>query len=260
MDRRSQSSLTHRIVSEILGLVLVAGVLVIATVPDLNANRLGQGLAVYAVIFTFVVLVWWQLGGMAAVGMLRNTLNNFLGMLSAFAIVLLPIFLRLAMADTGDLQKTAMRAVPLALALVGVALALMIRTSNVYQSKRQWRLVHHSIWAASLLFLATAFLPSGKLVLGFVPVPAVAWFLILAIPLIARRMGVSLVATPAQPPSPRSYPTENTHAHANDAARNPQSSNSSNDSPREENAERRPQRGRGGHYRHRRQGGSRRRV
>src|SRR5262245_37355784 len=104
MDRRSQASLTHRIVTEVLGLSLVAGALAIGTISNLTASQLGEGLAIYAVFFTFNVLVWWQMGGMAAVGIFRNKANNLLGMLVAFAIALLPVFLRLLLADAGELQ------------------------------------------------------------------------------------------------------------------------------------------------------------
>jgi hypothetical protein len=258
MDRRSQSSLTHRIVSEVLGLVLVASALAVGTVPNLTASQFTQALAVYAVVFTFAVLVWWQLGGMAAVGMLRTMTNNVLGMLVAFAIALLPVFLRLLIAEPGDLQTISGRALPVCFALVALALAYMIRTSAVYQSKRQWRLVHHSLWAAGALFIATIFIPYAMNLFSVLPLRVLAWFLILMIPLIARRMGVSLVATPARPPSPR--PAENVHIPSADAPRNLSAANSNSEANpnREEGQERR--RRSHGHYRHRRQGGSRRRV
>lgn len=256
MDRRSQPSLTHRIVSEVLGLVLVASALVIGTIPDLAANQLGQALAVYAVIFTFLVLVWWQLGGMAAAGMLRSMPSNVLGMLMAFAIALQPVFLRLLIAGSGDLQTIASRALPASFALVAMALAYMIRSGAVYQSKRQWRLVHHSLWAVGALFLATIFIPFSTNLLSVLPLPVAAWFVILVIPLIARRMGMTLVATPAKPPSPRAMPADNAHAAA-EAPRPLQAANTNNEQSHEEGHDRRPRRG---HYRHRRQGGSRRRV
>ena len=260
MDRRSQSSLTHRIVTEVLGLSIVAGALALGTAPGLTVSLFGQGLAVYAVFFVFSVLAWWQIGGMAGVGIFRNNLaTNLLGMLAAFAQALLPVFLRLLLTTDGGMQEVAAWAMPACFALVSVALALMIRTGNVYQSKRQWRLVHHSLWIAGALFAATIFIPMSASVLGMLPVRVPVWLAILALPLIARRMGVSLVATPAKPPSPRPLPMENSHSHANDAGRNMSNAGPNNEAGgREEGMERRPPRR--GHYRHRRQGGSRRRV
>ncbi len=259
MDRRSQSSLTHRIVTEVLGLTIAAGALALGTVPNLTASLLAQGLAVYAVFFTFSVLVWWQVGGMAGVGIFRNNqTTNVLGLLTAFAVALLPIFLRLFIAGSVDLQETAAWAMPACFALVGTALALMIRTGNVYQSKRQWRLVHHSLWVASAMFLATTLIPLTSTLFSIVPLRVLAWLVILTIPLIARRMGVSLVATPAKPPSPRPLPGENAQAGTHEGGRQLQGVNSNSEPGREEAQDRRPPRR--GHYRHRRQGGSRRRV
>ncbi|MGH7496977.1 MAG: hypothetical protein ACREOO_31900 [bacterium] len=260
MDRRSQASLTHRIVTEVLGLTLVAGALAIGTISNLTASQLGEGLAIYAVFFTFNVLVWWQMGGMAAVGIFRNRTNNLLGMLVAFAIALLPVFLRLLLSDASELQQFSTNALPVSFAIVGIAIALMIRTGNVYQSKRQWRLVHHALWAASFLYIASIFIPFSTRVFSTIPLRELAWFMILMVPLVARRMGVSLVATPAKPPSPRPLPTENSHANSHEAGRNLQGASANNsETGREESQDRRQRRGHG-HYRHRRQGGSRRRV
>ncbi len=259
MDRRSQASLTHRIVTEVLGFGLVAGALAIGTISNLTASQLGQGLAIYAVFFTFSVLVWWQMGGMAAVGIFRNKLNNVLGMLAAFAIVLLPVFLRLQLASDFEVQKISAQAMPLSFAVIGIAIALMIRTGNVYQSKRQWRLVHHALWIASALFIASIFIPLSATLLFGLPVRVLAWLVILMIPIAARRMGVSLVATPARPPSPRPMPSENAQMGSNEG-RNFQSSSANTEPGSEESQERRPPRRSHGHYRNRRQGGSRRRV
>lgn len=261
MDRRSQSSLTYRIVTEVLGLALVAGALAIGTIPNLTTSQLGEGLAIYATLFTFNVLVWWQMGGMAAVGIFRNKSSNLLGMLVAFVIALLPVLLRQLMADAGELQKISAQALSVCFAVVGIAIALMIRTGNVYQSKRQWRLVHHALWVASLLFFATIFIPFSTEALFAIPLRVFAWFVIIMIPLLARRMGVSLVATPAKPPSPRPSPMENSHSNSHEAGRPLQGANANSEAGREEPHDRRPpRRGGHGHYRHRRQGGPRRRV
>ncbi len=265
MDRRSQASLAYRIITEVLVLAMVAAALVTGIATDWSFARLVPGLILYGVIFSFIVLSWWQLSSMYGVGVFRDKVSNVLGMLLAFNFTLMPLWLGFSLA--GEQMSRSMieeALLPVSFAVTGVLLALLIRFGQVYQSKHQWRLVHHSLWITSALLLASVFIPAN-FAFATVPVRSIVWLVIFCVPLAVRRLGVSLVANPARPPAPR--PTSESahahssshagfHAHSNESSRNSQGAGEETGS--QENRERRYNR-RGGQYR-RRQGGGRRRM
>jgi len=268
MDRRSQASLAYRIVTEVLVLVIVASVVVWGMVTNWSSARLVPNLVLYVAIFSFVVLSWWQLSSMYGVGVFRNQVSNILGMVLAFNFALMPLWQGLMMGSGEIAGATVVNALlPASFAVTGVVLAILIRMGQVYQTKHQWRLVHHSLWITSALLLASVLVPATLSIQELVPLRPLIWLVIFFVPLAVRRLGVSLVANPARPPAPRpAMETSNTHSPSNayppgsghEGGRNFQSSNSNDEASSGEHRERRHHR-RGGHYR-RRQGGGRRRM
>ena len=248
MDRRTQSSLTYRIVTEVLGLTLAFGAFALVTLPTMGVELLLQGLFLFAVIFGFVLTAWWQLSDMAAMGMFRSKANTALGMVMAFSFALAPVFLRFLLADTAELVRVAAILLPASFSLSAALLALMIRMSPVYASKRQWRLAHLAFWIVSGLYLASILVPLAPV--AGIPLRALAWLVVLSIPPIFRRATVSLVATPARPPGQR------TSHQSEETARNSQPINQSEGASSDYQGRRPPRRG---GYR-RRHGGSRRRM
>lgn len=265
MDRRSQASLTYRILTEVLALAMVAAVLVLGIKSSWAFARLPVGLITYLALFSFLLLSWWQLSSMYAVGVFRSQVSNFLGMVLALNFVLTPLWLGLFLTENeAGAQALSYLLLPVGFACSGVIMAVLIRLAQVYQSKHQWRLVHHSLWITSLLLLATAAIPKSLTVAGFISVQVLSWFVIFFVPLAVRRLGVSLVATPARPPSPRSAMSTSSNSHSSsntphEPQRHYQHANSGEESASGENRERRNPSRRGGHYR-RRQGGGRRRM
>lgn len=274
MDRRSQASLTYRIITEVLALVMIAAALVTGIATDWSLARLAHGVLLNIALFSFIALSWWQLSSMYGMGVFRGPVSNFIGMLLAFNFTLMPVWLGIVLsAGEAETSRLVSALFPASFALTGVILAVLIRLGQVYQSKHQWRLVHHSLWITSVLLLATAFIPATLSIKGLVSVQVLAWLAIFFVPLAVRRLGISLVATPARPPAPRPamegsnrHASSNTHSHspASDSGRHHQSTNSNEvastgeESSSGENRERRYHR-RGGQYR-RRQGGGRRRM
>lgn len=270
MDRRSQASLTYRIITEVLALVMIVAALVTGIVTEWSFARLAQGVALNVALFSFVAMVWWQLSSMYGMGVFRGPISNVLGMLLAFNITLMPLWLGIVLNTEAETSKWVHVLFPVGFALSGALLAVLIRLGQVYQSKHQWRLVHHSLWITSALLLATVFIPSSLTIQGVVAVQTVAWLLIFFVPLAVRRLGVSLVANPARPPAPRPAQANsnahapsnyNAHAASNESSRNYPTPVSTEEAPAGENQNRERRHGnrRGGHYR-RRQGGGRRRM
>ncbi len=272
MDRRSQASLTYRIITEVLALVMIVAALVTGIVTEWSFARLAQGVALNIALFSFITMVWWQLSSMYGMGVFRGPVSNVLGMLLAFNITLMPLWLGLVLAGTEvEASKWVHALLPIGFALSGALLAVLIRLGQVYQSKHQWRLVHHSLWITSALLLATAFIPASLSLNGVVTIQTLAWLVIFFVPLVVRRLGVSLVANPARPPAPRPAQSNSSahasshsssHAPSNESNRNYPASVSAEESPSGENQNRERRHGgnrRGGHYR-RRQGGGRRRM
>lgn len=269
MDRRSQASLTYRIITEVLALVMIVAALVTGMVTDWSFARLAQGVALNVALFSFITMVWWQLSSMYGMGVFRGPVSNVLGMLLAFNITLMPLWLGMVLAGTEtETSKWVHALFPIGFALSGVLLAVLIRLGQVYQSKHQWRLVHHSLWITSALLLATAFIPASLTIKGIVTIQTLAWLVIFFVPLAVRRLGVSFVANPARPPAPRpaqsnsnAHASSNfsSHAPSNESSRNYSAPASSEEASSGENRERRHHNRRGGQYR-RRQGGGRRRM
>lgn len=270
MDRRSQASLTYRIITEVLALVMIVAALVTGIVTEWSFARLAQGVALNVALFSFIAMVWWQLSSMYGMGVFRGPISNVLGMLLAFNITLMPLWLGIVLKAEAETNKWVHVLFPVGFALSGVLLAVLIRLGQVYQSKHQWRLVHHSLWITSALLLATAFIPASLTIKGVVAIQTVAWLFIFFVPLVVRRLGVSFVANPARPPAPRpAQANSNTHASSNysshaassESSRNYPTSVSTEEAPAGENQNRERRHGnrRGGHYR-RRQGGGRRRM
>lgn len=264
MDRRSQASLTYRIITEVLALVMIVAALVTGMVTQWSFARLAEGVGLNLALFSFVAMVWWQLSSMYGMGVFRGPVSNVLGMLLAFNITLMPLWLGMVLAAT-ETSAWLHALLPVGFALSGALLAVLIRVGQVYQSKHQWRLVHHSLWITSALLLGTAFIPAS-LFQGVVSLQTLAWLVIFFVPLAVRRLGVSFVANPARPPAPRpaqssmsaQHAASNFNAPANDSGRNYPAPVPAEESPSGENRERRQNR-RGGHYR-RRQGPGRRRM
>jgi hypothetical protein len=267
MDRHSQASLTYRIITEVLALVMIVAALVTGVVTQWSFARLAQGVVMNIALFSFVTLVWWQLSSMYGMGVFRGPASNVLGMLLAFNMTLTPLWLGMVLSsDAGSPNRLVHGLLPVSFAISGVILAVLIRLGQIYQSKHQWRLVHHSLWITSALLLATAFIPASLSLANRVSMQPLAWLLIFFVPLAVRRFGVSLVANPARPPAPRPIqssthaPSSNAHSYSSsgESSRNYPSPVSSEETPGGENRERRHHR-RGGHYR-RRQGSGRRRM
>ena len=86
------------------------------------------------------------------------------------------------------------------LGIIDLLLALMIRQAPVYQTKSGWRLIHHSLLVASVLFFISPFIPLPIVTLVNIPVHSLLWLLVFLLPPLIRRIGVSFVATPAKPP------------------------------------------------------------
>lgn len=265
MDRHSPASLTYRIITEALALVMVAAVLVLGITTNWDPARLSSGVITYFAVFSFLLLSWWQLSSMYAVGAFRNRVSSILGMVLALNFALTPLWLGIFLKENeGAATSLAHMLLPVSFACSGIIMAVLIRLAQVYQSKHQWRLVHHSLWITSLLLLATAFIPKSMNLAGFVSVQALAWLVISFVPLAVRRLGVSLVATPARPPSPRPAMGPSSHSHAasgpqHEPQRQFQNTNNNEEGGSGENRERRNPSRRGGYYR-RRQGGGRRRM
>ncbi len=268
MDRRSQASLTYRIITEVLALVMIVAALVTGLVTNWSFARLAQGVVMNIALFSFITLVWWQLSSMYGMGVFRGPVSNVLGMLLAFNITLMPLWLGIVLSGgEAEPSKFVHALFPASFAISGAILAVLIRMGQVYQSKHQWRLVHHSLWITSALLLATAFIPTRLSLAGIVSIQTLAWLVIFFVPLAVRRLGVSLVANPARPPAPRpAQSSSNAHVSSNSNSYSPASASSRNypspasteEPPSGENRERRQHR-RGGQYR-RRQGGGRRRM
>ncbi|MEK7726821.1 MAG: hypothetical protein AAB354_00340 [candidate division KSB1 bacterium] len=266
MDRRSQASLTYRIITEVLALVMIVAALVTGLVTQWSFARLAQGVVLNLALFSFITMVWWQLSSMYGMGVFRGPVSNVLGMFLAFNLTLMPLWLGIVLTAGPETSLFMHALFPASFALSGVILAVLIRLGQVYQSKHQWRLVHHSLWITSALLLATAFIPASLSFKGVVSLQTLAWLVIFFVPLAVRRLGVSLVANPARPPAPRpassgsnAHASSNSNSPASDSNRNHPSSVPTEEAAQGENRERRYNNRRGGQYR-RRQGGGRRRM
>ncbi len=202
MDRRAQASLAYTVATDILAFTLVISALAVATMPGLTNSLLIQKVFTFAVIFAYLAGVWWRLSSMSANGIFWAKASFAFSALLALSFVLLPLFLRQATPEN-PAHALAAQAVPVCLALSEIIQAIMIRQGHVYQTKSKWRLIHHSLWIGGGLFLLTLLIPHDKVVANSIPLQALAWLIILPIPKLLQRVGVSFVATPAQPPTAR---------------------------------------------------------
>jgi len=251
MQQRSYASLVYRINSQVLVLSVALSALVVPTLPDLTASLLFRGFVIFAILFVFLTTVWRQLGNMSNVGILGGESNYFLGFFLSFLLVLFPGQLRLLLGPAEQLRLIAAIALPVSLGLTEALLALMIRRAKAYQTKRQWRLFHHSLWFASALFFLSLLIPISVTTLAAVPLRAVSWLVIIVLPPIVRRFGSGFVATPAQPPKLRVAKP------AASSGSTPRAENVTGESSENGHPRKRSRRGSG---RQRRYGGSRRRM
>lgn len=202
MDRRAQASLAYTVATDILAITLVISALTVATMPGLTTSLLIQKVFTFAVIFAYLAGVWWRLSSMSANGIFWAKASFVFATLLALSFVLLPLFLRQAMPEN-PAHALAAQAMPVCLALSEIIQAIMIRLGHAYQTKSKWRLIHHSLWIGAGLFLLTLLIPHDKVVANSIPLRTLAWLVVLPIPKLLQRVGVSFVATPAQPPTAR---------------------------------------------------------
>lgn len=202
MDRRAQASLAYTVATDVLAFTLVIAALAVVTLPDLTSSLFLKTLVVFTVVFAYLASVWWRLGSMSANGIFWAKGGFVLSALLALNFVLLPAFLRVALAGT-TAQTAAANALAVSLALIEILLAIMIRQGHAYQTKSKWRLIHHSLLAGGVLFLLSLLIPFDKTLTPYLPLRVLAWGVIIVVPSLVQRFAVNLVATPAQPPAAR---------------------------------------------------------
>lgn len=202
MDRRAQASLAYTVATDVLAVTLVIAALAVATLPDLTSSLFLKTLVVFTVVFAYLASVWWRLGSMSANGIFWAKGGFVFSALLALNFVLLPVFLRVALAGTAA-QTAAANALAISLAFIEILLAIMIRQGHAYQTKSKWRLIHHSLLAGGVLFLLSLLIPFEKTLTPYLPLRVLAWGVIIVIPRLVQRFAVNLVATPAQPPAAR---------------------------------------------------------
>lgn len=202
MDRRAQASLAYTVATDVLAFTLVIAALAVATLPDLTSSLFLKTLVVFTVVFAYLASVWWRLGSMSANGIFWAKGGFVFSALLAFNFVLLPVFLRVALAGTAA-QTAAANALAISLAFIEILLAIMIRQGHAYQTKSKWRLIHHSLLAGGVLFLLSLLIPFDKTLTPYLPLRVLAWGVIIVVPRLVQRFAVNLVATPAQPPAAR---------------------------------------------------------
>lgn len=205
MDRRAQASLAYTVATDVLAFTLVIAAYAVATLPDLTSSLFFKTLVVFTVVFAYLASVWWRLGSMSANGIFWAKGGFAFSALLALNFVLLPAFLRVALAGTAA-QTAAANALAISLAFIEILLAIMIRQGHAYQTKSKWRLIHHSLLAGGVLFLLSLLIPFDKTLapfLPFLPLRVLAWGVIIVVPRLVQRFAVNLVATPAQPPAAR---------------------------------------------------------
>lgn len=202
MDRRAQASLAYTVATDVLALTLVIAALAVATLPDLTSSLFLKTLVVFTVVFAYLASVWWRLGSMSANGIFWAKGGFVFSALLALNFVLLPAFLRVALAGTAA-QTAAANALAISLAFIEILLAIMIRQGHAYQTKSKWRLIHHSLLAGGVLFLLSLLIPFDKTLTPYLPLRVLTWGVIIVVPRLVQRFAVNLVATPAQPPAGR---------------------------------------------------------
>ena len=93
MDRRSQTSLIYRIITEAIVISLGVSVIILAMVPELkNMSALARGLSFFVVISTSLLMIWWRLASMMYIGILRRKTGVVLNLILFFNVLLLQYF------------------------------------------------------------------------------------------------------------------------------------------------------------------------
>jgi hypothetical protein len=255
MDKRSQASLTYRILTEMLGLALVLGAFAVSMMPEPSVRSLLRYLAIYAIVFAVLAVVWWRLGSMFSMGILMGKTSMMAGMVVAFNIALAPLFLRLLVSATGGVGEMAAAFMTASFVLITSLLAVAVNRSTAYRSKAQWRLIHHSLWLMSGIFLLSLFIPFSRVAVMELPWRFLVWVLALIVPAVYRLLATRYVAMPARPPVPGFSPQS---VSSNSPPSMPSREATKEERLNQQQAQhRRPRRGR---YRHHRPGGPRRRM
>lgn len=260
MDKRSRASLTYRIITEMLGLALVLGAFTLSTVTDYTAAILVRNLALFAIVFAVLIVIWWRLSSMYEIGLLGGRTGMFAGMVLAFNIALAPVFLRLMVSNNDGIRSLATALLTVSFVIVTVVMAVLVHRSHAYRSKAQWRIASHVLWLMSGIFLISLFVPLSFAPVAEFPARFFVWIVALAAVPVYQRLASNFVANPAQPargPSPVSVSSAPPIT-SNERPASAHGPNQSSDE-RGPHHERHPRRNRGGRFR-RHSGPSRRRM
>lgn len=258
MDKRARASLTYRIITEMLGLALVLCAFTLSTVTDYTAAILVRHLALFAIVFTVLIVSWWRLSSMYEIGLLGGKAGMLAGMVLAFNIVLAPVFLRLILSSNDSIRSLAAALLTVSFVIITVLMAILVHRSHAYRSKAQWRIASHTSWLMSGIFLVSLFVPLSFAPVAEFPGRFFLWVVALAVVPIYQRIASNFVANPAQPargPSPvsvSSAPPITANERPSDHGPNQSTDN------RGQHHERHPRRNRGRFRRH--SGPSRRRM
>jgi hypothetical protein len=212
-------------------------------------------LALFAIVFAVLVVLWRRLASMHEFGLLAGNVGAVLGMMLAFIIALSPLFLRLLIFGNETVREIAAAFFTAGFVAIEIMLAVLVHRSHAYRSKARWRVIHHALWLMGGIFLISLFVPLATTFFLDIPARFLVWTLGLVLVPMYQRVATRVVANPAKPPAQAANPT---------AASVPaSSSNSSSYAAEQEQTHynhhgRSQRRGRGGRYR--RPQGSRRRM
>jgi hypothetical protein len=266
MDNRARSSLTYRILTEVLGLALVLGAFSLSTVADYTAPLLARNVVLYVIVFAVLIVIWRRVVSMFELGILGGKVSALAGMVIALNIALAPVFLRIliSVSDNDAVSNNAeVRSLAAALLAVGFGLSMLllmflVRRSHAYKSKSHWRLVHHALLIAGGVFLLSVLIPLSFAPVANIPVRFLLWAVMLAAMPLMQRMGSGMVPNPAQPQrAPSVASSSSSPAVAVNSSSQP-SDRASEEREGHEGHRRPPRRGRGRFHRH--SGPSRRRM
>jgi len=263
MDNRARASLTYRILTDVLGVTLVFGAFSLSTIENYTSAILLRNVALYALVFAVLIMIWRRLGSMFDLGILGGKVSALIGMIIALNIALTTVFLKILISTNVTGQLLAANWLAVNFGLIMVLMMFLVRRSHAYKSKTHWRLVHHSLLIAGVLFLLSALVPFSFARVAEIPGRFGLWILALAATPILQRVGSGMVPNPAQPQraSTSASATSSTSSAATAMSSSSHSAEHSGEERDGQEQHRRPPRRGGGRGRfHRHTGPSRRRM
>ncbi len=259
MDNRARASLTYRILTDVLGVTLVFGAYSLSTFENYTISTLVSNVALYTLVFAVLIMIWRRLGSMFDLGILGGKVSGLIGMVIALNIALTPVFLKILISTNVTDQLLAANWLAISFGLIMLLMMFLVRRSHAYKSKTHWRLVHHALLIAGVLFLLSALVPLSFARFAEIPGRFLLWILALVATPILQRAGSGMVANPAQPQraSASTSSTSNAATAMNSSSHSAEHSGEERDS--QEHHRRPPRRGGRGRF-HRHSGPSRRRM